>query len=545
MTFIPNEVLRLICAQLRHQKDFNTLYCCAQAAKRLAIPALEELYRMHYNAPVSHDEPLEADISRVVEGTSKLGLSDSRRGLRLWENLWESLLLSTIGKTWIPYSHYIKALDLHDLQSLLEYPKHSGRLQKQFLECLPGLKARTTLQTPLDLLTQRPIELYHRIGDMIIHESHAVERLSGSIPATLIGPWVSKLPQLTRLALLDGNSLGHGADAVLHAHCPEFKELSVYHWTSHDDGDIEVDQSIANFFNGLPIHSLRTFEVIGRSGIGALGLAGLANHCSSLALVNLSGLSPEAVSSLHLLENCRSLRSFRLEAGDRLNEQELPIDWLRNCQKLETISLIDFKKGSEALIPTLLTSHIHLRKLGLQCSEITEGFYKGLEVQKGIASLMIHGSNIAPLAVSQFHRSISKLINLRSLRLHEASEEHTDEHLELLLQNLRDLEDLSIGGTDISDFTLRVLRKLTKIKSVTFIAETNFSINGIEEFIAALGPGNSGLELSIMSQSLISPIPKQEHVRLQSLIKSKVGGRLELVHTKDPESSSDESSRSI
>jgi len=45
---LPDDILHLICIQLWHQRDFNTLYSCARSSKQLAIPALANIYRWVY-----------------------------------------------------------------------------------------------------------------------------------------------------------------------------------------------------------------------------------------------------------------------------------------------------------------------------------------------------------------------------------------------------------------------------------------------------------------------------------------------------------------
>lgn len=42
---LPDDILHLICIQLWHQRDFNTLFNCALSCKRLAEPAVANLYR--------------------------------------------------------------------------------------------------------------------------------------------------------------------------------------------------------------------------------------------------------------------------------------------------------------------------------------------------------------------------------------------------------------------------------------------------------------------------------------------------------------------
>ena len=42
---LPDDILYMICTQLWHQRDFDTLYHGALAGKQLAVPALTNLYR--------------------------------------------------------------------------------------------------------------------------------------------------------------------------------------------------------------------------------------------------------------------------------------------------------------------------------------------------------------------------------------------------------------------------------------------------------------------------------------------------------------------
>jgi hypothetical protein len=42
---VPEDILHMICVELGHQKDFNTLFSCALASKAFAPSALQCLYR--------------------------------------------------------------------------------------------------------------------------------------------------------------------------------------------------------------------------------------------------------------------------------------------------------------------------------------------------------------------------------------------------------------------------------------------------------------------------------------------------------------------
>ena len=66
--------------------------------------------------------------------------------IKKWALLWKSILRSTLGKTYRPYSHFIRVLDLQDLETLLEDNKFRGNIERSVysidylgISCLDGL----------------------------------------------------------------------------------------------------------------------------------------------------------------------------------------------------------------------------------------------------------------------------------------------------------------------------------------------------------------------------------------------------------------------
>lgn len=45
ITELPDDILHVLCTELSHRQDFDTLFNCAVTSKRFAIPALTSLYR--------------------------------------------------------------------------------------------------------------------------------------------------------------------------------------------------------------------------------------------------------------------------------------------------------------------------------------------------------------------------------------------------------------------------------------------------------------------------------------------------------------------
>lgn len=125
MASLPDDILYMICVQLYHQRDFNTLFSCACAGKRLSLPALMNLYRMHDVAPVINGGSDELRVSNQDQWDStRFGCWVQGTVICIkWAGLWRSLILSSLNKTLYPYSHYIRTLNLRDLEELLSDPK--------------------------------------------------------------------------------------------------------------------------------------------------------------------------------------------------------------------------------------------------------------------------------------------------------------------------------------------------------------------------------------------------------------------------------------
>lgn len=79
MTYLLGEIWHLICSQLWHQRDFNTLFNCACSWKQLASIALPILYHMHDVAPdeerAAHDkvDRMEYHVRKLQKEVGAMG----------------------------------------------------------------------------------------------------------------------------------------------------------------------------------------------------------------------------------------------------------------------------------------------------------------------------------------------------------------------------------------------------------------------------------------------------------------------------------------
>ena len=143
---LPDDLLHMVCHQLWERRDFDTLYHCARAGKQLAVPALASIYRylriffspndqaliltypsMHDEAPVTdayNDEIEMAPQERTSQAAYEKG---QEQLIGKWASMWRSLILSSLGKTLFPYSKYVRALKLQDLEYLLQDVRFLGK----------------------------------------------------------------------------------------------------------------------------------------------------------------------------------------------------------------------------------------------------------------------------------------------------------------------------------------------------------------------------------------------------------------------------------
>jgi hypothetical protein len=121
---LPHDILHLICAELGHRRDFNSLFNITVSSKQLAQSALPSLYRCVYGPGRAYSSTDGKNrihnASPVVDGGSDEINATRLRVVQKWSRLWQTLLLSSIDKTLFPYSQYIRVLNLRDLSNLFD-----------------------------------------------------------------------------------------------------------------------------------------------------------------------------------------------------------------------------------------------------------------------------------------------------------------------------------------------------------------------------------------------------------------------------------------
>ncbi|MCJ1373747.1 hypothetical protein MMC20_004976 [Loxospora ochrophaea] len=542
---LPDDILHLICLQLRHQRDFNTLYNCAQAAKLLAMPALGSLYRMHEVAPVANSGSDEVEVSRQGGPVADVRRQQDQIIIR-WAELWRMIILSSLDLTAYPYCRYIRVLDLRNLKDLLDEPKFNrGAASKKFFA---GELAQFNLERELMLTRAKSsswrlntVAAVNEIGEVVTKQTPMVEELAGEISSEALSSWIPRLPRLQHLTLWRGAALAQGVGSLINTYCPVFKTLRFYDWS-----DSDADAQFAAFLNALRPQTLELLEIISQINIGAQTCQALNWHGESLKDLKLNSIKPEALPHLPLLNGCTSLTSLTLTEFMRPTDLENTqndvfvelINWLRGCKHLQNITFRQFGSSPAILTSLLLESDIHLSKLELEgyVGKEAREFHRALAHQKSLRSVVLKGDpdDLTTDDMEILVDSLCQLENLTDLRLKDISEDLRVNHIRQLARSLPVLEEWWTGGWEINDEIWDDVAALTSLKALELSAFSYFTAEGILEFVSKLGPGNKGFVLSIMMASPDSDLTEEEQSLIREVLATQVEGRFDHTLARDP-----------
>ncbi|KAI9828966.1 MAG: hypothetical protein M1819_006465 [Sarea resinae] len=297
-----------------------------------------------------------------------------------------------------------------------------------------------------------------------------------------------------------------------------------------------VDDRLATFLNGLRPQTLEYFETISLIDIGPQSFLAFSSHHKSLKELNLSSLANEAVLALPMLKGCSSIETLTLE--DRFGTVDLEathnevflevIAWLRTCSNLMDLTIRDFVNGPAIVTPLLLENNTHLQSLDVEGYSMRDNrdFHQALGQQTSLESVILKGDgeDVFRDDLDALVDSLSRLSNLRTLRLLELCDYFKDEHICKLAQHLSCLEELWTGGLEITDAIWRDVGRLRNLRNLTFSAMTSFTMDSLLDFISYLGPGNTGFVLSVESASPESKLTEDEMAIISETISAKVKG---------------------
>jgi hypothetical protein len=320
--------------------------------------------------------------------------------------------------------------------------------------------------------------------------------------------------------------------SLIREHCAKFDALAFYSWAG-----LECDEKLGKFFSGLPDQSLRSFTTFSLSGFGAISCLALNNHGKSLKNLDLQ-LGSDVLPKLDLLKGCTALETLSLRDTTKTIDLESTqhdvflgmIAWLLECRNLHTLSLNGFSSGGALCIPLLLDQNIHLQQLEVVNYAVKDqnDFHKALTHQPTLQRLILESEMIDFRdGLDILTHSLCQLPELQTLRLITLSANISETHIAAIAEKLSLLEDLYIGGIQLGDPSLESIAHLKNLRSLAFSGITIFSLEGLVDFIAALGPGNRGMVLAIDSADPERALSESEQTYIRQTFAEQVDGRLE------------------
>ncbi|KAI0597583.1 hypothetical protein F4775DRAFT_559755 [Biscogniauxia sp. FL1348] len=540
---LPQDVILLICQELSACRDFATLFRCSLVSHRVAIIALEQLYRIEGDVPES--------------------FRDNKTPMA---RLWRSIILSSVGKTAYPYCTYIRALSLGDLEESLEDARSNQDVRRFYLgpDMQRFLVPRYKEDDMTDLLNARRVPISIRptmincantitkyIKDSAEHNEKAVAlaHLEGYfIPHDILPRWVARLGTLTSLRLRDGSVLGVETASALSKYCPKFSELTCYYYQSGN-----ADEDMAAFLQTLRPNSLQRFEIISKNGIAQNTLAALNLHAESLKTLILGSLTPSAITNLNALPQCTKLEclvienDFHYQVPRRLDSNlthEIAV-WIGNCKSLRELTFRHVQDALGIVEEVMTTPGIHLTSLVIQGFRLTspalsQAAWIALAKQRSLESLTLESipgeeDNFQMMEglVLEFQppltESICLLTNLTYLNLMQA---HVSvEEIGQFSCALSRLEDFAFGGELVDDSVLEILGTFPALKALSVNANSMFTWESLRTFALGLNsPGHKGFKLEVMAQVAGAKLSNEQEKWLEDYFIHTLGGRFSMTY---------------
>ncbi|KAK9602829.1 hypothetical protein V6Z90_000935 [Aspergillus fumigatus] len=483
---LPGDIIYLIVGILGEDRDFNSLFQCAVSAKCFTEQAVTTIYKSH-------------ELSPVRGGGTELAILDSTHTRRKWATMWRSIVLSALDQTYLPYYSYIRYLDLNDLSNLLSHSSFTGKIKDEFFTPelrdlvsqdyeLKGSKRLRSLRTLPD-----SDWILSKIGAAIIKRTTSIRGMSCDIEPSLLAEWLGKLPLLQNLTIWSGVSLTDHAGDKIRTHCPEFRQITIYRWIDEQGRNSETDAE--EFLHGLQPHSLEYFEILSSCQLGPRSIRAVGTQLRSLKELKLTSLGIEAIAELPSLTAPPVLEVLVLTDSipaprneDFHSTVSRVADWIGTCKALQHLELRRALGSQDSLL------RLSLRGEGSEIPEDNE-----LLVQ----------------AICQLH-------NLHELELKDISDYFTPDHLMSLTPHLPHLEKLWIGGDLFNDDVWNAFLCLPKLRSLAIHALSEFTAQGILDFIAQLGPGNTGMSLMILNS--ITSLTEEAQSLIRDILKHNLDG---------------------
>lgn len=250
---------------------------------------------------------------------------------------------------------------------------------------------------------------------------------------------------------------------------------------------------------------------------------------------------PHNYSDIPLLRSCTNLVSlslvgmalFNLYFDDPTSDTFLEtVAWVKECKQLRILSLRNFSGAYTLMTHILSDDCIHLTSLECEGEGFrnTEKFLKALANQTSLQHLWFKGSGLNAynrLVADALVESLSNLVNLTNLYMHQLFAPFTDRHIMRLARSLPKLEVWWTSGNTLNDDIWNEVASLRSLRSLSIDGWLNFTVDGILDFIEKLGPGNEGLVLALRVEGVCSDLSEMRGRMIERKIAEKVGGKFE------------------
>ena len=305
-------------------------------------------------------------------------------------------------------------------------------------------------------------------------------------------------------------------------------------------------QGLAAVLNELRPQSLESFEITSYNNFGPQSFQALCCQGESLIQLKLNMLPLDTIPQVSLLKCCTNLVSLSLggrglpdyfDLEEQYNDTFLEtVAWLKECKQLRTLAFTHFPSANALMALMFLETDIHLislRYVGEGFPD-TEEYLLALANQTSLQFLCLkEEENVEmhdPEAAAVLVETLSKLVNLTDLDVSENFGILTDLHIMRLARSLPKLKVWSTNGCGLTDFIWGAVASLRSLWRLRFDAVTNFTVDGILDFIEKLGPGNKGLVLNVTNSQI--RLSREEQKLIQEKIAKKVGGDFGITYNK-------------
>ncbi|KAL4785158.1 hypothetical protein BJX76DRAFT_347213 [Aspergillus varians] len=539
---LPSEILFMVLDNLGDEKDHNSLYQCALASRRFTEHALAVLYRIYDTSPLrgggTEDEQLRTQARRPMVASAS-SMENQNPTLRKWITLWRSIVLSTLGLTYLPYYSYIRYLDLDDLGNLLG----SGSTVKDELytpellelvshEYVPeGNKRR---RSPRTLPDNEWIKV--KLGSAIVQKNALIRGMSCDVQPAILNEWIEGSPQLQSLTVWSGAALSQHAGEKISNHCPDFRQLRIYIWQNKPPGNAEAEAE--DLFNALQPNSLQYFEVLSFSHLGPRSIKALGTQKDSLIELKLTSLNIDTIRELPSLTALPRLEVLSLTDSaptawdpEFYTTLDQVADWVRTCTKLKRLEVRRFMYDARLLSQVMMSDDIHLTSLSFAGFKLSRhgGFPSALGSHTSLQYLYLRGEGSEdPQDNNLLVSAVGVLSNLRELELKDVSDCFTMEQVEAVTSFVPHLERLWISGEAFNDSIWPAFLCLSKLKSLAIYALSNFTANGVIDFVSQLGPGNRGLNLSVLNATSGVNFPEETQSMIREVLAENLDGSFDI-----------------